>query len=80
MLDERTACVVVQQPTYFGRVADYRSLAEQVHAHGALLVAAVPEASSLGLLSPPGSYGADIAVAEGQSLGIPMQLGGPWAA
>jgi len=78
LLDERTACLVVQQPTFFGRVEDLSRAAERAHAIGALLIVAVPEACSLGLLKSPGAWGADIAVAEGQSLGIPMQFGGPW--
>ena len=78
LLDERTACLVVQQPTFFGRVEDLGRAAERAHAIGALLIVAVPEACSLGLLKSPGAWGADIAVAEGQSLGIPMQFGGPW--
>jgi glycine dehydrogenase subunit 1 len=78
LLDERTACVVVQQPSFLGSVLDLTGLAERVQAAGALLVMVVAEASSLGLLKPPGAWGADIAVAEGQSLGVPMQFGGPW--
>jgi glycine dehydrogenase subunit 1 len=79
LLDDRTACVVVQQPTFFGQVQDLSALAEKVHQAGALLIVAVAEAVSLGLLKPPGAYGADIAVAESQSLGVPMSFGGPWA-
>lgn len=79
LLDERVACVVVQQPTFFGSIVDLRDLAERVHQVGALLIIVVAEAQSLGLLKPPGAWGADIAVAEGQSLGIPMSYGGPWA-
>lgn len=76
-----TACVVVQQPDFFGHIHDFRALrlAERVHASGALLVAVVAEPISLGLLAPPGAWGADIAVAEGQGLGVPLQFGGPWA-
>lgn len=80
-LDEGTACVVVQQPDFFGHIHDFRAegLADWVHAQGALLVAVVAEPVSLGLLAPPGAWGADIAVAEGQGLGVPLQFGGPWA-
>jgi glycine dehydrogenase subunit 1 len=78
LIDEDTACVVVQQPTYLGRVEDLTPYAERAHQLGALLVVAVPELMSLGLLKPPGAFGADIAVAEGQSLGVPMSFGGPW--
>jgi glycine dehydrogenase subunit 1 len=80
LLDDRVACLVVQQPGYFGAIHDLARSAQLAHDVGALLVVAVPEAISLGLLKSPGSCGADIVVAEGQSLGVPMQLGGPWAA
>jgi glycine dehydrogenase subunit 1 len=79
LVDDHTACVVVQQPDFFGHIRDLNGLAEAVHERGALLVVAVAEATSLGLLKPPGEWGADIAVAEGQSLGLPLQFGGPWA-
>jgi glycine dehydrogenase subunit 1 len=79
LVDERTACVVVQQPDVFGHVRDLNGLADAVHARGALLVIAVADATSLGLLKSPGAWGADIATAEGQSLGLPLQFGGPWA-
>ncbi len=79
LVDDRTACVVVQQPDYFGHVRDFNGLAEAVHERGALLVMGVSDATSLGLLKSPGAWGADIASAEGQSLGLPLQFGGPWA-
>jgi glycine dehydrogenase subunit 1 len=79
LVDERTACVVVQQPDVFGHVRDLTTLAEAVHAQGALLIVAVAEPTSLGMLKSPGEWGADIATAEGQPLGLPLQFGGPWA-
>jgi glycine dehydrogenase subunit 1 len=79
LLDERTACIVVQQPDVFGHVRDLTGLAHAVHAQGALLIVAVAEPTSLGILKSPGDWGADIAVAEGQPLGLPLQFGGPWA-
>jgi glycine dehydrogenase subunit 1 len=79
LLDDQTACVVVQQPNYFGHIQDLDGLANAVHERGGLLIVAVAEATSLGLLKAPGGWGADIAVAEGQSLGLPLQFGGPWA-
>jgi glycine dehydrogenase subunit 1 len=79
LVDEHTACVVVQQPDVFGHVRDLNGLADAVHEHGALLVIAIADATSLGLLKSPGAWGADIATAEGQSLGLPLQFGGPWA-
>ncbi len=79
LVDDDTACAIVQQPDFFGHVHDLHGLADAVHEKGALLVVAVAEATSLGLLRSPGSWGADIAVAEGQALGLPLQFGGPWA-
>jgi glycine dehydrogenase subunit 1 len=79
LVDEKTACLVVQQPTFFGRVDELALAAQRAHHAGALLVVAVPESISLGLLKSPGACGADIAVAEGQPLGVPMSFGGPWA-
>ena len=76
-LAEDVACVVVQTPDVFGTPHDLRDLAERCHAAGALLVVAVTEIVSLGLLTPPGEMGADIVVAEGQSLGNPLIFGGP---
>ncbi len=69
LIDDETACVVVQNPDVFGIVADLRPFAEAAHAKGALLVAVVTEAVSLGLVEPPGAMGADIVAAEGQSIG-----------
>jgi glycine dehydrogenase subunit 1 len=72
-----TACVVVQTPGFFGQLNDFTALAEACHAEGALLVVAVTEPVSLGLLKSPGAMGADIVVCEGQSLGNAMSFGGP---
>ena len=79
LVDDNTAAVVVQQPDVFGHVRDLNGLADAVHQRGALLIIAVADATSLGLLKSPGDWGADIATAEGQSLGLPLQFGGPWA-
>ena len=76
-LDDRTACAVIQHPNFFGCLEAMPVLAEIIHRAGALLVAVV-DPMSLGLLRRPGDYGADIAVAEGQALGIPMSFGGPY--
>lgn len=76
-LDDKTAALVVQSPNFFGCVEDLKALADAAHAVGALLVVAVTEAISFGLLKSPGSCGADIVVGEGQSFGIPMSFGGP---
>ena len=76
MTDE-TAAVVVGYPNFFGVVEDLDAIGALAHARDALLVTATSEAIALGLLKPPGTFGADIAVAEGQSLGVPMSYGGP---
>jgi glycine dehydrogenase subunit 1 len=76
-LDDKCAALVVQSPNFFGCVEDLQSLADKVHAVGALLIVVVTEAISFGLLKSPGACGADIVVAEGQSFGIPMSFGGP---
>ncbi len=70
---------LVQYPATDGRVADYRALAEQAHAAGALVTAAT-DLLALVLLVPPGEWGADIAVGSSQRFGVPMGYGGPHAA
>src|SRR5512138_3368569 len=77
-IDEHTACVVVQTPNVFGVVTDVTKIAEAAHAAGALLIVATTEAVAFGLLKSPGAMGADIAVAEGQSIGNPLTYGGPY--
>ena len=72
-----TACVLVQHPNFFGCLEEVEQLAEIAHNSGALFIVAV-DPISLGLLKRPGEYGADIVVAEGQSLGNPMAFGGPY--
>ncbi len=78
LIDDKTAALVVQSPNFFGCIEDVAALAEQAHAAGALLIVAVTEAVSLGLLKSPGASGADIVVAEGQSFGVPLSFGGPY--
>ncbi|MCS7221302.1 MAG: aminomethyl-transferring glycine dehydrogenase subunit GcvPA [Anaerolineae bacterium] len=80
LCDEQTACVVIQVPDFFGRVLHpdrLRALAQQAHGCGALLVV-VANPIALGLLQPPGAWGADIVVGEGQALGNPLNFGGPY--
>ena len=77
-IDAGTACVVVQTPNVFGVVTDVTKIAEAAHAAGALLIVVTTEAVSYGLLKPPGEMGADIAVAEGQSIGNALNYGGPY--
>ncbi|MFN7804602.1 MAG: aminomethyl-transferring glycine dehydrogenase subunit GcvPA [Planctomycetaceae bacterium] len=77
VLDDTTACLVVQSPNYLGCVEQTRDLCAAAHKVGALAIVSSPPLS-LGVLTRPGDLGADIAVAEGQSLGIPLQYGGPY--
>src|SRR5689334_3923867 len=77
-IDNETAALVVQSPNFFGCIEDLSALADAAHAKGALLVVAITEAMSLGLLKSPGACGADIVVAEGQSFGVPLSFGGPY--
>ena len=70
------ACLVVQQPNFFGHLEEMGDHAQKAHDTGALFIAVV-DPISLGMLKPPGHYGADIAVADGQALGNPMSFGGP---
>jgi glycine dehydrogenase subunit 1 len=72
-----TACVVVGYPNFFGCVNDVKKLADLAHASGALLVTVTPEPYALAIIEPPGALGADIAVGEGQALGLSAQYGGP---
>ena len=76
-LSEDLACVVVQNPSFFGRLADFKLLADSCHEMGVLLVVVVTEPVALGLVTSPGEMGADIVVVEGQSLGIGLNFGGP---
>jgi glycine cleavage system P protein (glycine dehydrogenase) subunit 1 len=75
--DDKTACVVVQHPNFFGCLEEVEAVAAAAHARGALFVVSF-DPISLGVLKRPGQYGADIAVAEGQPLGTPLQYGGPY--
>jgi glycine dehydrogenase subunit 1 len=74
---EDVACIVIGYPNFYGCVQDVRAIADLAHAHGALLVTATAEPYALALLEPPGAIGADIAVGEGQALGLSPQNGGP---
>jgi glycine dehydrogenase subunit 1 len=77
LIDADTACVVVQNPDFYGEIRDYSRLAQLCHQAGALLVVVVTEILSLGAIRPPGEMGADIVAAEGQSFGNALNFGGP---
>lgn len=76
-IDTNTALVIVQYPDFFGRIIDYAKLIEIAHEQGAL-VAFVFNPTAMGMLKPPGEFGADIAIGDGQPLGIPLSFGGPY--
>jgi glycine dehydrogenase subunit 1 len=77
-IDADTACVVVQTPNVFGTATDVTRIAQAAQAAGALLIVVTTEAVSYGLLKSPGEMGADIVVAEGQSIGNGLNFGGPY--
>jgi len=76
-VDDNTACVLLQQPNFFGCIEDAQRVGQIAHDKGALFVVSC-DPISLGLMKRPGDLGADVVVAEGQSLGTPMQYGGPY--
>ncbi len=78
LIDDETACVIVQNPNVFGHVRDLSPLAAACREKGALLVVCVAEVASLGLMTSPGEMGADIVVGEGQGLGPGLNFGGPY--
>jgi glycine dehydrogenase subunit 1 len=75
-IDDETAAVIVQNPSFLGSLNDFSSLAAEAHAGGALLISSVYPVS-LGMVKSPGEMGVDIAVGDGQSLGNPLSFGGP---
>jgi glycine dehydrogenase subunit 1 len=77
-IDGETSCVVIQYPSFYGHIRDLRPIADAAHAKGALLIVAVTEIVALGLLKSPGEMGADIVAAEGQSIGVGLNFGGPY--
>ena len=77
-IDEDVSCVVIQNPDFFGSCHSLEKLAEYIHSKGALLIVVVNEVISLGMMKSPGSMGADIVACEGQSLGNPLNFGGPY--
>ncbi|MDP6550443.1 MAG: aminomethyl-transferring glycine dehydrogenase subunit GcvPA, partial [Dehalococcoidia bacterium] len=76
-IDDKTACLAVQYPNFYGYIEDLALLADSAHGQGALLVAST-DPIAMGLFQPPGHYDADIVTGEGQPLGIPPSFGGPY--
>ena len=76
-IDSDTICVLFQYPNYFGMIENLKKISARTHEAGALLIPVVTEATALGVIATPGSIDADIAVGDGQALGIPMNFGGP---
>lgn len=76
-MDKSVACVYIQHPNYYGNLEDAEAIGEIVHESGAKYIMGV-NPISLGVLKTPAEYGADIAVGEGQPLGLPMAFGGPY--
>jgi glycine dehydrogenase subunit 1 len=76
-LDDKTLCVIVQHPNFFGHLEEVDTIGRLCQERGALFVVSF-DPISVGVLRRPGQYGADIAVAEGQCLGSPMAYGGPY--
>ncbi len=80
----RSACtndvfaVAVQSPNFLGVLEDYDAIANVANGIGAVKIAVVTEATSFGIVTPPGAHGFDICVGEGQAWGIPTQFGGPY--
>jgi len=77
LVDKRTAALILQNPNFFGAIDDHTDLIDKAHAQGALVIESVYPLS-LGLLKTPGEMGADIVTGEAQSLGLPLNFGGPY--
>src|SRR6202012_2350671 len=75
-ITDNTACVLIQSPNFFGTIEDVAAIAELVHSKGALLIVAIAEAVSLGIVKPPKE--ADIVAMEAQAFGVPVGYGGPY--
>jgi len=77
-VSDKTTAVLIQNPNFFSSLENVGEIEEITHENKALLVIAIVEPTSLGLLKPPGDWGADIVVGEGQSFGNPIFFGGPY--
>jgi glycine dehydrogenase subunit 1 len=77
-INEKTTCVIGQNPDFYGNLENLEYLSDRAHKVGALFITCVIEPTSLAIVQPPGYYGADLVVGEGQSFGIPINFGGPY--
>ena len=78
IIDDETACFIIQNPNFFGVVEDCSGIADIVHSRGALFIVCIADPMSLGMLKPPGEYGADVVAGEGQQFGNYLYYGGPY--
>jgi len=78
VVSDRSAGVFIQNPNFFGSIENVFDIENMCHEKGCLLIVNVTEPTSLGMLKPPGEYGADIVTGEGQSFGNPLNYGGPY--
>lgn len=76
-VNEQTVCVIAQSPNFFGHLEEMKAIGDAARRVGAVFIASFDPVCA-GVLKRPGDYGADIAVAEGQGLGVPLQYGGPY--
>jgi len=76
-VDDETACLIVQTPNFLGQIEDLQGVADAVHDKKALLIV-VTDPIALGLLKPPGKFGADVVLGEGQGMGAGLNFGGPY--
>ncbi len=77
LLDRDTAVIILQNPNFFGAIDDHSDIIDQAHTQSILVIESVYPIS-LGLIKTPGAMGADIVTGEGQSLGLPLNFGGPY--
>ena len=76
-VNDSTVCVIAQSPNFFGHLEEMQAIGDAARKVGAAFIASF-DPVGVGLLKRPGDYGADIAVAEGQGLGVPLGFGGPY--